>query len=70
MTLNIPISEGGTNLSHTHNLDKFQSYQGPKLLLSDTKFMAIVNSMLIYHRLQEINVWHMLVSENGQVPIF
>ena len=35
-TLNIPISEGGANLCHTHNLAKSQSYRGLKLLLSDT----------------------------------
>ena len=39
MTLNIPISEGGTNSSHTHNLAKFQNYQRSKFLPSDTKFM-------------------------------
>ena len=38
-TLNIPISESGTNSSLTHNLAKSQSYQGLKLLQSDTKFM-------------------------------
>ena len=53
MTLNIPIDEGGTNSSHMHNLAKSQSYRGLELLLSDTKFMKMVNSMLIYHRLQE-----------------
>ena len=51
-TLNIPISEGGTNSSFTHNLAKSQSYGGLKLLLSDTKFMTMVNSMLTYHRFQ------------------
>ena len=30
-----------------HNLPKSQSYQGLKLLLSDTKFMTTVSSMLI-----------------------
>ena len=45
-TLNIPISEGGTNSSHTHHLAKFQRHWGLKLLVSDTKFMDIVNSML------------------------
>ena len=52
-TLNIPISEGGTNLSHTHNLAKSQSHEGLKLLLSDIEFMTTVNSMLIYHRYLE-----------------
>ena len=41
-TLNIPISEGCTNSSHTHNLANFQSYRGPKLLMRDTKFMTTV----------------------------
>ena len=53
ITLNISISKGGTNSSHMHNLAKSQSYQGLKLLLSDTKLMTTVNSMLIYHRFQE-----------------
>ena len=52
-TLNIPIIEGGTNSNHTHNLVKSQSYEGLKLLLSDTKFMTMVHSMLTYHRFQE-----------------
>jgi hypothetical protein len=51
--LNIPISESGTNSSLTRILAKSQSYQGLKLVLSDTKFMIIVNSMLIYDRSQE-----------------
>ena len=46
-TLNIPISEGGTNSSHMHNVAQSQSYWGLKLLLSVTKFMKMVNSMLI-----------------------
>ena len=67
--LNIPISEGGTNSSHTHNLAKIQSCVGFKLLLSAIEFMTMVNSMLIYHRFKEnecmimINVCHMLVNE-------
>ena len=48
-----PISEGGTNLSHTHNLAKSQSYQWLKLLPGDTKFMKKVNFLFIYHRFQE-----------------
>ena len=52
-TLNTPISEGGTNSSHTHNPAKSQSYQGLKLLLSDTKFMTTVYYLLIYHMFQE-----------------
>ena len=40
-------------VSSTHNVAKPQSYQGLKLLLSDTKFMITVNSMLIHHGLQE-----------------
>jgi hypothetical protein len=32
--LNIPISEGGTNSSRTHNLAKSLSYRGLKLLLT------------------------------------
>ena len=51
-TLNIPIIEGGTNSSHTHNLAKSQSHQRLKLLRSGTKFMTTVISMLIYHRFQ------------------
>ena len=51
--LNIPISEGGTNSSETHNLAKSQSYRGLKLLLNDTKFMNTINSMLYYHRSQK-----------------
>ena len=51
--LNILVGEGGTNSSHTHNLTKSQNYQRLKLLLSDTKFMTTVNSMLICHRFQE-----------------
>ena len=39
-TLNIPISEGGTNSSHTHNLVKSQSYRWLKLLLSDSESMT------------------------------
>ena len=38
-TLIIPISEGGTNSRHMHNLAKPQSYRGLKLLPSDIKFM-------------------------------
>ena len=52
-TLNTPISEGGTNSSHTYNLAKSQSHQGLKLLLSDNKFMTTVISMLVYHQFQE-----------------
>ena len=48
-----PISEGGTNSSLMHNLVKSQSYQGLKLLLSDTKFMTVVKSMFMYHRFQQ-----------------
>ena len=68
-TLNIPIGEGGSNSSHTRNLAKSQSYQGLKLLLSDTKFMTRESNMLIYHRFQEkqcmlvISARHMLVNE-------
>ena len=49
----MPINEGGTNLSHMPNLAKSQSYEELKLLLSDTEFMTIVNSMVIHHRFQE-----------------
>ena len=52
-SLNIPISEGGTNSNHTQNLAKSQSYQGLKLLLNGTKIITIVNSMLNYQRFQE-----------------
>ena len=52
-TLNIPISEGDTNLSHMHYLAKSQSQRGLKLLLSDIEFMTTVISMLIYHQFQE-----------------
>ena len=52
-TLNTSISERDTNSSHMHNLAKSRSYQGLKLLLSDIKFMKIVNSMLTYHRFQK-----------------
>ncbi len=45
-TLNIPISEGGNHSSHMHNLAKSQNYQGLKLLLSDTKFMTTINTIL------------------------
>ena len=75
LILNLLISEGGTNSSHTHNLAKSQSYRGLKLLLSDTKSMTTVNSRLIYHRFQEnhcmltISAWHMPVSEWCQVSI-
>ena len=46
-TLNIPISEVGTNSGHMHKLAKSQSYLGLKLLPSDIKFMTMMNSMLI-----------------------
>ena len=52
-TLNIPISEGGIHSSHTHNLAKSQSYQGLKLLLTDTSFLTTEIVMLIYHRFHE-----------------
>ena len=55
-TLNIPISESGTNSSHTHNLVKSQSYSRLKLLPNNLNFMTTVNSMLEYHKFQEINV--------------
>ena len=45
-------TQSGINSSHTHNLAKSQSYRGLKFLLSDTKFMTTVNSMLNYHRFQ------------------
>ena len=48
-----PISEGGTNSSHMHDLAKSQSYGGLELLLSDTKFMTMVNPMFVYHKFQE-----------------
>ena len=57
-TLNIPISRGDITSSHTHNLAKSQSYRALKLLLSDTKFMPMVNSMLIYDRFQKIKSMH------------
>jgi hypothetical protein len=68
-TLNITISEGGTNSSHMHNLVKSQSFRGLKLLLSDTKFMTTKHNMLVYQKFQEkqcmlvISARHMLVSE-------
>ena len=37
LQLNITISEGNINSNHMYNLVKSQSYQGLKLLLSDTK---------------------------------
>jgi hypothetical protein len=49
----IPISEGGTNLSHTHKLAETQKSSRGEFLLSDTKFMTTVNTMLIYHKFQE-----------------
>ena len=49
-TLNLPISEGGTNSSHMHNLANPESHRGLKLLLSDTIFMVMINSTFIYHR--------------------
>ena len=52
-TLNMPISEGGTNSNYMHNLAISQSYKGLKLLLSDTKFITTLNSMLIHHIFQE-----------------
>jgi hypothetical protein len=58
---NISISESGINSSHTHNLAKPQSYQGLESLLSDIKFMTMVNSMIIYRRFQEINACLKLV---------
>ena len=48
-TLNTPISEGGTNWSHTHNVAKSQSYQKFTLLGSDAEFIKTVNSIFIYH---------------------
>jgi hypothetical protein len=53
--MNIPTSDDGTKSSHSHNLAKSQSYRGLKLLLSDSKFMAMVNSMFTYHRIQKIH---------------
>ena len=52
-TLKVPISEGSTNSSRTHNLAKSQSYRGLKLLPSDTKFVTTANSTLIYYRFEE-----------------
>ena len=49
----IPISKGGTDSSRMHNLAKAQSYQGLKLISSDTKCMMTVTFMFIYHRFQE-----------------
>ena len=49
-TLNIPISEGGIYSSHMYNLAKSQNYRGLKLLLSDTKFMTTIRSVLIHHK--------------------
>ena len=46
-TLNIPISEGGTNSCLMHNLFKSQSYQGLKFLPSDTKFMNTIGRKLV-----------------------
>ena len=55
ITLNTLISEDGTNSGHTHILAICQSYRGLKLLLSDTIFMAMINSMLTYHRFKKVN---------------
>ena len=49
------MSEDDTKSSHSHNLAKPQSYRGLKLLLSDSKFMTMVNFMLTYHRFQKIH---------------
>ena len=46
-TLNIPISEGGTNSCFMHNLVKSQHYQGLKILPSDTKFMNTIGRKLV-----------------------
>jgi hypothetical protein len=46
-TPNIPISEGGTNSSHTHNVAKSQSYRGLEFLLSVTKIMNTCSYMLV-----------------------
>jgi hypothetical protein len=40
-------------LEHTLNLAKSKSYRGLKLVMSDTKFMTTVNSMVNYQRFQE-----------------
>ena len=37
------MSKGETDSSHTHYLAKSQSYQGSKLLMSDTEFMNMIN---------------------------
>jgi hypothetical protein len=49
---NIPVSEGGTNSSHMHNLAESQRDRGLKLLPSDTKFMKTENSMFVCHTFQ------------------
>ena len=40
----MPVNKSDTISNHIHNLAR--SYRGLKLLLSDTKFMTTINSML------------------------
>lgn len=76
-TLNTPVSESGSDSSHTHahNPTKSQTYQWLKLLPSDTKLTTTVTSMLIYHGFEENQCMlaisarsHMLVSDQCQMP--
>ena len=46
-TLNIPISEGGTNSCRVHNLVKSQRYERLKISPSDTKFMNTIGRNLV-----------------------
>ena len=61
IALNVPISEGGPKSSHMHNSTKSQRYWGLKLILRDTKFITMVNFMLIYHRFKNFSacLWSM-----------
>jgi len=67
-TLNIPISEGCTNSSHMHIVVNSQSYRRLKLLLSNSKFLTMVFLCLFTIDLKKINVCHMIVCEQSQVP--
>ena len=55
-TLNIVVSEGGTNPSHTHNLVKSQSYQGLNFFTELT-----LNSWSFTIDFKEISAWLWLV---------
>ena len=55
----VPISEGGTNLSHTHNLAKSQSYQGLNFLLSDNRLLNTCSYTIDF---KKSSACHMLVN--------